>query len=76
MSEARLDADDDPELFLIFAAKVLGPSPADIDSLTVTWPDGTTTTTITQANLGYDELSGSNYWYRFPMPEPTMPQGM
>jgi hypothetical protein len=75
MSEARLDADDDPELFLIFAAKVLGPSPADTDSLTVTWPGGTTTTTLTQTSLHYDDFNGSYYWYRFPMPDP-MPQGI
>jgi hypothetical protein len=71
MSELR----PGPELSLVFGTKVVGPSPADIDSLTVTWPGGTTTTTLTPARLYHDDFDGTYYWYRFTMPAP-MPEGI
>ena len=73
-SELRPDSAGVDQLSLVLGTKVLGPSPADIDSLTVHWPDGTTTTTFTQANVYYDKDDGTYYWYSEPMPEPK-PEG-
>ena len=59
------------ETQLSFGAKLSGFSPLSSGSVTVTWPDGITVTTLATSDLYYDAIDASYYWKSVAMPSPA-----